>query len=87
MALGIPVAQQVRDSQRRLRRNLRAGVVTDVINAQQSLKTRLGLVDQPTDEVRVALDPATGKPFRRSRRGAVRNSTLLDTNLNEDETV
>lgn len=74
MALGKPVAQQVRDTQKRLRRDLRSGVVSDVINAQQSLRTRLGLEDQP-EEVVVPTRPT------RVRRGAVRlrNGTLVNS--------
>ena len=47
MGFGVPVAQQVRDAQKGLRKDLRSGVVSSVIAAKHDLKQRLGLVEAP----------------------------------------
>lgn len=47
MGFGVPVAQQVRDAKKGLRKDLRSGVVSSVIAAQKDLKHNLGLVDKP----------------------------------------
>jgi hypothetical protein len=85
--MGLPVAQQVRNSQRRLRHDLRSGVVSDVINAQQDLKKRLqaGVVSdvinaQQDLKTRLGLvdQDEVDVPTARRKRGAVKNSGILN---------
>lgn len=86
MTFGVPVAQQIRDTQRRLKTDLTSGVATSVINSQKDLKRNLNSgVHQQVKDVQKGLKTRLGlvdQPIKLKRKrkkgvGAVRDAGIL----------